>query len=29
MIAGFEEPTEGGISVGGDPMRGFLPTGGR
>ena len=21
MIAGFEEPTEGGISVGGDPMR--------
>jgi spermidine/putrescine transport system ATP-binding protein len=25
MIAGFEEPTEGGISVGGDPMRGVPP----
>jgi spermidine/putrescine transport system ATP-binding protein len=26
MIAGFEEPTEGGISVGGDPMRGVPPS---
>jgi spermidine/putrescine transport system ATP-binding protein len=25
MIAGFEEPTEGGIAVGGDPMRGVPP----
>ena len=25
MIAGFEEPTEGSISVGGDPMRGVPP----
>src|SRR5215212_9787665 len=25
MIAGFEEPSEGGISVGGDPMRGVPP----
>jgi spermidine/putrescine transport system ATP-binding protein len=25
MIAGFEEPTEGDISVGGDPMRGVRP----
>ena len=25
MIAGFEEPTEGGISVDGDPMRGVPP----
>jgi spermidine/putrescine transport system ATP-binding protein len=25
MIAGFEEPTEGGISVGGNPMRGVPP----
>jgi spermidine/putrescine transport system ATP-binding protein len=25
MIAGFEEPTEGGISVGGEPMRGVPP----
>ena len=25
MIAGFEEPTEGGISVAGDPMRGVPP----
>jgi len=25
MIAGFEEPTEGGISVGGEPVRGVPP----